>query len=117
MKINIIFLLIGLILTITSKILQFIYKSKIGDFIVIPAAISFVLAVLFSINKFTALLNRDDGLKEATQIAFWACIAIVSFQVMMILLVGRGKSIGLVLIIPFVLSVVIFINKWISNVN
>lgn len=117
MKINIAFLLIGLVLTITSKILQFHYKSKIGDIIVIPAAISFVLAVLFSINKFTALLSRDDGLKEATQIAFWACIAVVSFQVMMILLMGHGKSYGLFLIIPFVISVVIFINKWITHVN
>jgi len=47
LKLNIIFLFIGLVLTVISKILQFVYKSKIGDFIVIPAAIFFVLAILF----------------------------------------------------------------------
>lgn len=42
MKINLIFLLIGLALTIISKILQYVYKSKIGDMIVIPAAVFFL---------------------------------------------------------------------------
>jgi len=96
MKINIIFLLIGLALTIISKILQFVYKSKTGDMIVIPAAIFFVLAILFSINKFTDLLRRENRAREAAQIGFWACLAVVSFQVMMILFAGQGKSYGLV---------------------
>lgn len=117
MKINIVFLLIGLVLSITSKILQVIYKSKIGDIIVIPAAVFFVLAVLFSMNKFTALLNTDGGINEATQIAFWACLAVVSFQIMMILFMGHGKSVGLVMIIPFLIGVVMFINKWFTNVS
>jgi hypothetical protein len=41
--------------------LPFIYKSKTGDLIVIPAAVFFVLAVLFSVNKFTALLDTENG--------------------------------------------------------
>lgn len=117
MKLNLIFLLIGLVLTISSKTLQFIYKSKIGDFIVIPAAISFVLAVLFSIHKFTALLSTEGGGKEAFQIAIWACLAVVSFQVMMILLMGHGKTYGLFLSIPFVISVAVFIYKWVTVVS
>jgi hypothetical protein len=87
LKLNIIFLFIGLVLTVISKILQFVYKSKIGDFIVIPAAIFFVLAILFSTNKFTDLLGQrsrpnwflglfggrlfsshDDGIRRARQI-------------------------------------------------
>lgn len=116
MKINILFLLIGLVLTITSKILQFVYKSKAGDILVIPAAIFFVLAILFSINKFTDLLTRENGAKEAAQIGFWACLAVVSFQVMMILFSGQGKSYGLLLIIPFIISVVVVIYKWMTMV-
>lgn len=47
MKINLIFLLIGLALTIISKILQYVYKSKIGDMIVIPAAVFFCIGSPF----------------------------------------------------------------------
>lgn len=64
MKTNILFLLIGLALTVISKILQWVYKSKIGDIVVIPAAVFFVLAILFSINKFTDLFNRENGAKK-----------------------------------------------------
>lgn len=95
MKINIIFLLIGLVLTVTSKIMQLVYKSKIGDIIVIPAAVCFVLAIL----KFTDLLHRDGGTKEAAQIALWACLAVVCFQVMMMISAGQGKTYGWFLMI------------------
>lgn len=116
LKFNLLFLLIGLALTIISKISQFVYKSKIGDFIVIPAAIFFVLAILFSINKFTDLLSRDNGAKEAAQIALWACLAVVSFQIMMILFAGQGKSYGLLLLIPFVIGVAVFIYRWVTTI-
>ena len=114
MKINIVFLLIGLALTIASKVLQFAYKSKMGDIIVIPAAVFFVLAVLFSISKYTNLISQDHGGKIALQIGFWACLAVVSFQVMMMVLVGHGKPVGLLLIIPLVISVAAFIYKWVN---
>lgn len=117
MKINLIFLLIGLALTIISKILQYVYKSKNGDMIVIPAAVFFVLAVLFSITKFTDLLGRDDGAKAAAQIGFWACLAVVSFQIMMILWARHGKSYGLLLIIPFVISAGAVIYKWVTTIQ
>lgn len=113
MRINLIFFLIGLVLTIISKILQFAYKAKTGDLIVIPAAIFFVLGILFSINKFTDLLS-NNGAKEAAQIGFWACLAVVSFQIMMIFVSGQGKIYGLLLIIPLVISVAVVIYKWMT---
>ena len=112
LKLNILFLLIGLSFTILSKILQFVYKSKIGDLLVIPAAIFFVLAVLFSIRKYTDLLYKENGIQEVTIIAVAACLAIVSFQVMAILLFGNNNKLGLIFLIPFIISVGIFILKW-----
>lgn len=70
MKLNLLFLIIGLILTILSKVLQFIFHSKMGDIIVIPAAISFVLALLFSIDPFNHLFEKENGTYEAFIIAF-----------------------------------------------
>jgi hypothetical protein len=116
LKINILFLLIGLVLTIVSKVLQIGCKSKIGDVVVIPAAVFFVLAVLFSIRKFTDLLSRENGGWEAAQLGFWACLAVVSFQVMMILVAGHGKMHGLFLLIPFLLGVAAFIYKWMTTI-
>lgn len=80
-KLNLLFLITGLILTVLSKVLQFVYQSKIGDFVIIPAAISFVLAILFSINKFTTLLEKENGSFDAFIIAFSACLAIMMFQI------------------------------------
>ena len=116
MKLNILFLLIGLALTIFSKILQFVYKSKTGDLLVIPAAVFFVLTILFSTSKFGDVLSRDNGAKDAFLIGFWTCLAVVSFQIMMMLYAGHGKSYGLLLIIPFVIGVVPFIHKWVTTV-
>ena len=99
-------------MTILSKILQFIYKSKIGDLLVIPAGIFFVLAVLFSIRKYTDLLNKENGIQEVIIIACTACLAIVSFQVMTILLLGNHNKLGLIFLIPFIISVGIFVYKW-----
>ncbi|MNI15989.1 hypothetical protein D3C81_1823850 [compost metagenome] len=114
MKLNIIFLVIGLVLTVVSKMMQFVFKSKIGDIIVIPAAIFFVLAILFSISKYSELPKQENGIYQMVIIAFFACLAVVSFQVMMILLVGHHNKIGWALILPFVLSVLIVIKKWMS---
>jgi len=75
-----------------------------------------VLAILFSTNKFTDLLSRENGVKEAAQIGFWACLAVVSFQVMMMVFAGQSKSYGLLLIIPFVISVAVVIYKWVTTI-
>jgi len=46
MKLNLLFLSIGLALSVASKGLQF-QKSKMGNLVVIPAAVFLILAVLF----------------------------------------------------------------------
>ena len=115
LKINILFLIFGLALTVISKILQFAFKSKAGDILVFPAAIFFVLAVLFSVGKFTDLLDRENGAREAAQIGFWACLAVVSFQAMAMMVAGQGKSYGLLWLIPFVVSVAALIYKWVTT--
>lgn len=112
MKLNILFLLIGLLLSVCSKWLQAINKAKVGNVLVIPAAIFFVLAILFTIPKFTALLDKENGLKQATLIAFSACLAVVSFQVMMILLIGHHNKWGFLLLLPLVIGVMMLFNQW-----
>jgi len=62
------------------------------------------------------LLSRENGAKEAFQIGFWACLAVVSFQNMMMLYAGHGKSYGLLLIIQCAIAVVLFIHKWVTTV-
>jgi hypothetical protein len=68
---------------------------------------------MFSVRKFTDLLGRENGAAEAAQLGFWVCLAVVSFQVM-ILFAGHGKTYGLLLLIPFVFSVAVFIYKWVT---
>ncbi|GLC90544.1 hypothetical protein [Lysinibacillus piscis] len=107
MQSNIIFLFIGIVLSVTSKVVQFVFKSKIGDMIVIPAAIFFVLAVLFSIPQFKHLerMNR-------IVLAVFACMTVVSFQVMMLLLVGYHTKIGFLFLIPCIVSAMLVVYKW-----
>ena len=71
-----------------------------------------MLAVLFSIRKYTDLLAKENGIQEVTIIAVAACLAIVSFQVMTILLFGNNNKLGFIFLVPGILSVGIFIYKW-----
>jgi len=103
------FLIIALILTVLSKVFQFVFHSKIGDFIVIPAAISFVLAVLFSINKFNILFETDRH--DAIIIALWACLAIVMLQLALMLLIGYHNKWGFGFIALFIICLGIFLFK------
>jgi hypothetical protein len=41
----------------------------------------------------------------------------VSFQIMMILFAGHGKSYGLFLLIPLAISVAMVIYKWMTTVS
>ena len=109
---GILFLLIGLSLTILSKILQFVYKSKIGDLLVIPAAIFFVLAVLFSIRKYTNLLNKEWNQRSNN----YCCCSMFSDCFVSSndhLLFGNNNKLGFIFLVPFILSVGIFIYKWV----
>ena len=116
MKLNFLFLVIGILISVSSKALQYLNKEKIGNILVFPAASFFVLAILFSIPKYMALLNKVNGLQQAATIAFLACLAVFSFQMMMILLIGYHNKLGFFLLIPLALSVTLLIYKWTSSI-
>lgn len=104
------FLIVAVALSVISKVLQFVYKGKLGDVIVLFAGVFFVLAVLFSIERFEVLRIERPG--EAWFIALLCCVAIVSFQLMMLLVMGYGQKLGLLMIVPLVTSVVLLVIKW-----
>jgi len=116
MQINHMFLAAGLVLSVISKVLQFKYKMKIGDIIVIPAAMFFVLAILFSLSKFKNLLTAQNGMLQAGVIALLACLSVVCFQIMMILLISHHNKLGFAFIVPFLLAAGAFIYKWMALV-
>lgn len=113
---NILFLAIGVLLSVVSKLLQFVYQAKIGDFIVIPAAVFFVLAILHSLPAFKALYRTAKGARQANIMATLACSAVVSFQIMMILIIGNNNWLGLLLLMPFIALGALFGVKWFQNI-
>lgn len=119
MKLNTIFLTIGIVLSIISKILQFKIKSYsyLGNLIVIPAAICFCLAILFSIKKYHSMFFAPETHLEAIYLAALACGAITSFQIMMMLLVSGKKLFGLLFSLPFITLLFLCIKNWFSGIN
>jgi hypothetical protein len=117
MKLNIIFLVVGLILSIASKIFQFKIKSKriVGDIIIMPAAICFVIAILLSIDKFCSMFFSNDSQQNAILLAVSACVTVVSFQLIMLLIIVRKKMYGLLFLIPFMIGILIFAHVWILS--
>lgn len=113
---NIVFLAIGVLLSAVSKLLQFVYQSTIGDLIVLPAAVFFVLAILHSLTAFKALYHTAQGARQANMMATLACSAVVSFQIMMILIIGNNNWLGLLLLVPFVAMGALFGFKWFQNI-
>lgn len=113
---NILFLAIGVLLSVVSKLLQFVYQAKIGDFIVIPAAVFFVLAILHSLPAFKALYRTAKGARQANIMATLACSAVVSFQIMMILIIGNSNWLGLLLLVSFIALGALFGVKWFQNI-
>lgn len=107
-KISIIFLALGIIQSLISKVLQFNGFTNIGNMLVLPAAAFFVLAILFSIKKYTALLNSQKGKIEAVYIGSSACTAVLSFQLLTMSIFGYKNYIGLIFIIPFIISALLF---------
>lgn len=114
MKVNTIFLIIGLILSVISKVLQFGIKSRgyIGNIIVIPAAVCFCLAILFSIQRYYDMFFTPETQLKAIRIAIFACGALASFQLMMIFLLSNKKVYGLFFSIPFLTLGFLFIKSW-----
>ncbi|MBC3901656.1 hypothetical protein GH811_18830 [Acetobacterium malicum] len=113
---NIVFLAIGVLLSAVSKLLQFVYQSTVGDLIVLAAAVFFVLAILHSLTAFKALYHTAQGARQANMMATLACSAVVSFQIMMILIIGNNNWLGLLLLVPFVAMGALFGFKWFQNI-
>lgn len=107
MKLNIVFLLIAIVLSIVSKALQFLFKMKLGNIVVIVAAIFFILAILFSMPKFKLLSRMDMAV-----ISLLSCGVVVSFQIMMMLLVEGNQKIGWLLLVPLLISALLLVYKW-----
>ncbi len=88
-----IFLALGVVLSLSSKLLQFVPLLKdrawLGNVIVLPAAAFLVLAALFALPPYRELYVSDAG--RAWALAAAACIGIVSFQLLMMRLVGGNQ--------------------------
>lgn len=112
MKFNLMFLLVGLLLSIISKVFQLTNKVKLGNFLVIPAAIFLVLAVVFTLPKVQRAIEKVEGIKQVIGLSFWACIGVVSFQLMMMNVIGNGNKLALFFILPIILAVYMVIKKW-----
>lgn len=117
MKLGTIFLVVGLFLSVISKIFQFKIKSysHIGNIIVIPAAVCFCLAILFNIKSYQAMFYTDKTHLKAIALAIFACGAVVSFQIMMILILSK-KLYGIVFSVPFLCLLFLFIKNWPSGI-
>jgi hypothetical protein len=114
MKPNIIFLIIGLILSIISKFYHFKFKSLyyIGNIVVIPAATFFCLAVLFSIEKYNLLFFTLETRPRAILLAVLACGTVAALQLMMISFVSSKLLYGFIFSIPFIILLILFIRNW-----
>ncbi len=91
-------------------------SSEDWDFIVIPAAVFFVLAILHSLPAFKALYRTAQGARQANIMATLASLAVVSFQIMMILIIGNNNWLGLLLLVPCVAMGALFGFKWFQNI-
>ncbi|MDZ5710980.1 hypothetical protein [Jeotgalibacillus haloalkalitolerans] len=101
MKINILFLIGGLILSAASKYLQFKYQSLIGDLLVFPAAVLLLLALLFSIPAYQEWFKNSATHSTALLLAITGGGAVLSFQLFAWLVFGRGTEAGYLMLIPF----------------
>jgi hypothetical protein len=114
MALKYVFLILGILFSVASKIMQFKFKMQLGDIVVIPAGIFLTLAMLFSFTKYTVLFNEENRTIEAVIISILACLAVVMFQLMMIQLVGRHNRFGFIYILPLLITLGAFIFKWIK---
>jgi hypothetical protein len=112
MKARTVYLLLGLLLSIASKWLQFQYGSIWGDVLILPAAAFFVLAILRHIPQYQRFLRNEDQRYPAKVLAFYACATVVSFQLFTLFTFGRGNSWGLLLLLFVLLLAGLSFFKW-----
>lgn len=100
---NMRYLIGGLVLSVISKILQWNNFATAGNMIVIGAAILLILALLHSLPGFKLLNTKSETQLLAKKIAWAACGAIASFQLMLIFLL-QANLIGIVFIFSLLSS-------------
>ncbi len=108
------FLILGIVLSIISKVMQLVYKSKWGDLLVLPAATMFVLSILLYWPKYLYYLQQDVTTNKAKLFALFCCLTVLSFQLFTMLSFGKKMTIGYTLIIPFLAFMCTSIYFWIS---
>lgn len=107
------FLILGILLSISSKIIQIRFKSIWGDVLILPAATMFVLAILFYWPRYVSYLRQEKSKNKAIAFAVFCCLAVLSFQIFTILSFGKGMNIGYLFIVPFVCFTVLGLYFWI----
>ncbi|MCX7709672.1 MAG: hypothetical protein N2484_07455 [Clostridia bacterium] len=113
LKMNLIFLAIGLVLSGISKFYQFKLKDwRIGNILVVPAAVFLCLALLFSIKRFTSLYDDPVTRVQGIIMAVTACGTVVSFQGLTMLVIGQRSMAGLLFLLPLCVCLLVFLKLW-----
>lgn len=114
MKLEKTFLMVGIALSVCSKILQFQFGSVWGDVIILPSAVFFVLAILLYIPKYKAFLHNDASKEKAKVFALLCCVTVLCFQLFTMLTFGKGLRWGLFFTLPLLIFGGLSIFNWIS---
>lgn len=103
MKARKIFLTLGILLSITSKFIQFQYGSVWGDLLILPAATFFVLAILLYLPTFEKWLKNPVSKRRAIILALASCLAVLSFQLFTMFTFGQEQQWGFLFLLPVLL--------------
>lgn len=112
MAMNIVFLVIGIILSTASKWLQFEGQNEIGDLLVFPAASFLALALLFSFPFFKEWWDDPSLRPKAYRFAGLAVAGIFSFQLFAWLVFGQGEWLGALFLVPFLVCLYFVIRTF-----
>jgi len=97
-----IFLILGIVLSVCSKLLQFIFESNWGDLLVIPAAMFFVFSILLYNKTYCKWLEQKEKRKLAKIFAILCCLTVLTFQLFTMFTFGKGYSFGIIFAVPVV---------------
>lgn len=109
---NIVFLVIGILLSTASKWLQYQGKSTIGDALVFPAAFFLALALLFSFPFFREWWDDPSLRPKAYRFGGLAAGGVLSFQLFAWLVFGRGEWLGALFLLPFLICLYFVIRTF-----
>ncbi len=112
MAMNIVFLVIGIILSTASKWLQFEGQSEIGDLLVFPAASFLALALMFSFPFFKEWWDDPSLRPKAYRFVGLATAGVLSFQLFAWLVFGQGEWLGALFLVPFLVCLYFVIRTF-----